>query len=172
MSARVRLQLGIVLLVLGSILPLGAVVVAKTAWPGAIKAAVGGILLFGFEIMAIPAVAIMGKENYEIIMKKVLGWLKGLRPAGNISMTRHVVGLVLFLLPILPTYIMGYAPRWLPDNSPMRLYVAVSADVMFIVSLFVLGGDFWDKLRALFVLEAKAWFPGEPHPSERPLSRP
>jgi hypothetical protein len=28
-----------------------------------------------------------------------------------------------------------------------------------LVSLFVLGGDFWDKLRALFIGEAKAVFP-------------
>ncbi len=28
-----------------------------------------------------------------------------------------------------------------------------------IASLFVLGGDFWDKLRALFVRNAKAVFP-------------
>ena len=30
---------------------------------------------------------------------------------------------------------------------------------MQIASLFVLGGDFWDKLRALFVRDAKAVFP-------------
>jgi len=28
-------------------------------------------------------------------------------------------------------------------------------DVMFVVSLFVLGGDFWDKVRALFVYDAR-----------------
>jgi len=30
---------------------------------------------------------------------------------------------------------------------------------MFLTSLFVLGGDFWDKLRALFVRRARAAFP-------------
>ena len=30
---------------------------------------------------------------------------------------------------------------------------------MLIVSVFVLGGDFWDKLRALFVHGARAVFP-------------
>jgi hypothetical protein len=28
-----------------------------------------------------------------------------------------------------------------------------------VASLFVLGGDFWDKLRALFVHEARVVFP-------------
>jgi hypothetical protein len=32
-------------------------------------------------------------------------------------------------------------------------------DLMFVASFFVLGGDFWDKLRALFIQGAKAQFP-------------
>jgi len=31
--------------------------------------------------------------------------------------------------------------------------------VLLVASLFVLGGDFWDKLRALFVHEARVQFP-------------
>ena len=31
-------------------------------------------------------------------------------------------------------------------------------DVMLLTSLFVLGGEFWDKLRALFVHESRAEF--------------
>jgi hypothetical protein len=30
---------------------------------------------------------------------------------------------------------------------------------VLLISLFVLGGDFWDKLRALFVHSARAVFP-------------
>jgi hypothetical protein len=33
------------------------------------------------------------------------------------------------------------------------------AYLMMLASLFVLGGDFWDKLRALFIREAKVQFP-------------
>ncbi len=63
-----------------------------------------------------------------------------------------------YLAPIIPTYIMGYAPQWLPDHSAQRLYVNLAADFMFLTSLFVLGGDFWDKLRALFVYDARVQF--------------
>jgi hypothetical protein len=59
---------------------------------------------------------------------------------------------------------MGYMPSWLPDSSPVRPYVSIASDVIFLVSLFVLGGDFWDKIRSLFVSEARAWFPGEARP--------
>jgi hypothetical protein len=36
---------------------------------------------------------------------------------------------------------------------------AAITDVMLIASLFVLGGRFWDKIRALFVREATVAFP-------------
>jgi hypothetical protein len=37
--------------------------------------------------------------------------------------------------------------------------LAFIGDLLLLVSLFILGGDFWDKLRALFVREAKVVFP-------------
>ena len=53
---------------------------------------------------------------------------------------------------------MAYAPQWLPDHSPLRLYVNLAADFIFLSGLFVLGGDFWDKLRGLFVYDARVEF--------------
>ena len=38
------------------------------------------------------------------------------------------------------------------------LVVSVIGDLMFITSFFILGGDFWDKIRSLFTLSAKAQF--------------
>jgi fumarate reductase subunit D len=48
MSTNTRFVLGVILLVIGLLLPLGAYPVAQTAWPTGVKAAVGGILFFGF----------------------------------------------------------------------------------------------------------------------------
>jgi sterol desaturase/sphingolipid hydroxylase (fatty acid hydroxylase superfamily) len=159
MSVNTRLYLGIALLTIGLIMPFGVVFVAKADLPTTLKAAITGILLFGFEIMAVPAVAVMGKENFDRIMSRAKGWMGSLKPAGNIGKVRHCVGIAMFLLPIIPTYIMGYAPQWLPDNSPWRLWVSIASDAVFLASLFVLGGDFWDKLRSLFIREARAVFP-------------
>ncbi|MCX5815260.1 MAG: transporter suffix domain-containing protein [Proteobacteria bacterium] len=159
MSVNKRFYLGIILLVIGLIMPFGMVFVAKADLPIAVKTAISGILFFGFEITAVPAVAVMGKENFDRIMSRVKGWLGSLKPAGNIGKIRHCVGIAMFLLPIIPTYIMSYAPRWLPDNSPWRLWVSIVSDAVFLASLFVLGGGFWDKLRSLFIREARAVFP-------------
>jgi len=38
--------------------------------------------------------------------------------------------------------------------------MAVGGDIMFLIALFVLGGEFWDKLKSLFVYESKAVFTG------------
>ena len=161
MNSNTRLATGIIMLVVGLILPMGIYPLSTTSWPAAVKTVIGGVLFFGFEIMAIPAVAIMGKDNFERIMARALGWFSKMKPSGNIGKVRHALGILLFILPVLPTYVMAYAPGWLPDTSVQRLGVNLSADGMFLASLFVLGGDFWDKLRALFVREARAVFPQE-----------
>ncbi|MEM5788264.1 MAG: hypothetical protein AAGU11_13175, partial [Syntrophobacteraceae bacterium] len=62
MSSNVRLVLGVLLLVIGLILPLGMYPVSRTSWPSAVKTGICGVLFFGFEVMAIPAAAIMGKD--------------------------------------------------------------------------------------------------------------
>ena len=67
MSPDTRLKLGVALLIVGLVMPAGMLPVAATDWPVAVKTMVSSILLFGFEIMLIPAVALMGKDNFERI---------------------------------------------------------------------------------------------------------
>jgi hypothetical protein len=159
LSVEARFRLGLTLLAIGLLMPIGTFLVPLTTWPGEVKVAVAGILFFGFEIMVIPAAAVMGKENFERILTQGSGLLGRLKPSAEPGPLRHSVGVILFLLPVVPAYVMGYAPSWLLDNSPWRLWVNLTADAMFLTSLFVLGGDFWDKLRALFIRKARATFP-------------
>jgi hypothetical protein len=67
MSADTRLKLGVALLIVGLIMPAGTLPVAATDWPLAVKTVGSTILLLGFEIMLIPAVALMGKDNFDRI---------------------------------------------------------------------------------------------------------
>jgi hypothetical protein len=85
----------------GSDQPAGTIAVAATNWPDSVKTIVGSILVLGFEIMLIPAVALMGKDNYERIRDKAIGLLKTLKPAGNVSSTRYKVGLYMLVCPTL-----------------------------------------------------------------------
>ena len=158
MSADTRLKLGVALLILGLVMPAGTLLVAATDWPISVKTVVSGILLFGFEIMLIPAVALMGKDNFERIWAGAMRYLKALKPAGNVSWRRYQVGLYMLVGPTLYAWIASYAPSWLPEDYVLRVLVNVGLDLITFASLFVLGGDFWDKVRALFVHDARAVF--------------
>ncbi len=57
-----------------------------------------------------------------------------------------------------------YAPDLIPGYDENRIVMNLVADFLFIVSFFVLGGDFWDKFRALFIYDAKVVIPGSTGP--------
>ena len=149
-----RMALGVALLVIGLLMPLGTVFVAQTGWSSATKSLVSGGLIFGFEVMALIAAAVMGKENFDRIMapvKQVLSrWLGHVKLARGIGSVRHRIGVTLFFVSFLPAYVFSYAPSLLHDAATHRLRALVLGDAMFLVSLVLLGGDFWDKLRRLF----------------------
>jgi hypothetical protein len=159
MTSDTRLKLGIALLVLGLIMPLGTFLVARTDWPTGVKTVAGGILLLGLEIVTFPAIALMGKENFDRIVNWVKSILKTLKPAENVSRTRYRIGLVLLIAPMLFSWITSYVPSWLPEEKIDRLWISLALDLIIVASLFVLGGDFWNKLRAIFFYDAKAAFP-------------
>jgi hypothetical protein len=163
-NKKIRLYAGMILFILSLVSPLFGFLVANTTWSTVVKATIIGLLTAGIpEILILLAAAILGKENFELIKSATFSFLKRLRPTARVSKTRYIVGLVLFLIPVIPAYVMAYAPQWLPDTSPARLYVNLVADFIFAASLFVLGGDFWDKLRALFIYESRVRFDDDSH---------
>jgi hypothetical protein len=165
MNHKLRFYLGLVFFVLAWILPLFGILVARMNLSLGAKATFIGLLTVGGpELLGLLAVLCLGKENLINLKNKILNWLKRLKPVTPVSRNRYRLGLIMFLLPLIPTYIMAYTPQWLPDHSSQRLYVNLAADFIFLASLFVLGGDFWDKLRALFVYDARVQF--EPRPEK------
>ena len=123
MSPQTRLKLGVALLILGLIMPAGTLLVSVTDWPVAVKTVLSSILLFGFEIMIIPAVALMGKDNFDRIWAGAMRLLKTLKPAGGVSKRRYTIGLYLLVVPILYAWIASYAPSWLPEDYVLRVWV-------------------------------------------------
>jgi hypothetical protein len=158
MSASTRLKLGVALLIVGLIMPAGTLLVAAMDWPLTVKTVVSSILLLGFEIMLIPAVALMGKDNFDRIWTGAMRLLKTLKPAGGVSRRRYTIGLCMLVGPTLYAWIASYAPSWLPEDYALRVWVNLGLDAITLASLFVLGGDFWDKVRALFLHDARAVF--------------
>lgn len=44
-----------------------------------------------------------------------------------------------------------YVATYIPGFMQHPLPYAIGGDLLLLASLFVLGGDFWDKVKALFV---------------------
>jgi hypothetical protein len=65
----------------------------------------------------------------------------------------------MFTVPFVFGWLTPYAADMVPGYAGNEFTYAVLGDVLLLASLFVLGGDFWDKVRALFLRRAKAAFP-------------
>jgi len=101
----------------------------------------------------------MGKSGYAYLKNRVFGFLKQYGPPAAVSRTRYTIGLVMFAVPIIFGWVTPYAADFIPGYSGNETAYAITGDLLLLASLFVLGGDFWDKLRALFIHAAKASFP-------------
>ncbi len=159
-QTRWRLRLGLIVFVIGFLSPLFIPLVTASELPTKWKAVISGFLAIGIpELFSIAAIAIMGKPGFNYIKARFFGFLKKYGPADRVSRTRYRIGLVMFLLPIFFGWLAPYAPNLIPGYELHRFAVNLAGDALFITSLFVLGGDFWDKVRALFVYGATAKFP-------------
>jgi len=156
-----RFYLGLFFFGLSWLMPFSGIWIAGSNLPPMVKTLLIGLLSIGGpEIVGLIAIAILGKDCFEFLMGKAFGFLKGLAPRGSVSRTRYRIGLVMFVLPLIPWYVLAYAPQFLPaSNSSLRLAICLSSELCFWSSLFVLGGDFWEKLRSLFIYEARAVIP-------------
>jgi hypothetical protein len=151
-----RFYAGMTALVLAVILPLGAFIVPMLGLPLAQSALLVGVLVAGGpEVLCIAAVALLGKETFQYLAHHAkLAFRRALvdRPA---SKARYYVGLAIILLSWLPAYIYAYAPAAMPGGNT-RIYILAAMDLAFVASVFLMGGEFWEKVRRIFVYEGKA----------------
>ena len=154
-----RLKLGTGLFGLSIVLPLvGVPLVTALGLSTKTTASVSGVLLLGAEVLGLCAVAVMGKSGYAYIKNRVLGFLKRHGPPKQVSRLRYTIGLVMFSVPVLFGWLSVYAAGLIPGFTRTPFRYALGGDLLLLASLFVLGGDFWDKLRALFIHGARAVF--------------
>ena len=154
-----RIKLGVALFVLSIVLPVvGVPLIVAMGLPAASVATISGVMLAGAEVLGIAAVAIMGKSGFAYIKKRIFGYLKQYGPPAEVSRSRYTIGLVMFAIPVVFGWIAPYATDLIPGYLGNEFTYGIIGDLLLLVSLFVLGGDFWDKLRALFIHEAKVVF--------------
>jgi hypothetical protein len=153
-------RLGLTILIVGWFSPLLIPVVARTSIATEWKTIISGLLAVGIpEVLIIAAIAIMGKSGYSLIKERIFSFLKKHGPPDRVSLTRYRIGLVMFVLPVLFGWLGPYGAHRIAGYEAHRVVVGLIGDIMFIASLLVLGGDFWDKVRSLFIFGAMAKFP-------------
>jgi hypothetical protein len=134
--------------------------VLSTDLSAGFKSVLTGLLALGIpELFMIIAAAILGKQGYQYLKQSLLKLLKRYGPPEKVSKTRYTVGLILFILPLIVGWGMPYFGEKISFYNDHRLIINIVFDAMLIVSIFVLGGEFWDKLRGLFVWGATVHFP-------------
>ena len=151
-----RLKLGMAIFLLSIILPVAGVpVVTSLDLSSAMTTSLSAALLVTAEFLGIMAVAVMGKSGFAFIKNRVFGFLKQYGPPDRVSRLRYRIGLILFSVPLLFALMSGYIADFIPGFIQDPLPYAIAGDITLIFSLFVLGGDFWDKVQALFLYDAK-----------------
>ncbi|MFA5182493.1 MAG: transporter suffix domain-containing protein [Syntrophales bacterium] len=127
------------------------------------KASAALIYIGSGEIACISAVALLGKPFVEALKTRIKGFFvrkKPVAPPKPVGKTQHAIGVTLFFLSFLPYPVAeGVLFFGHPTGRDLHYLVAamLAGDVIFIISLFVLGGEFWERLKKLF-----EW-PGKPY---------
>jgi hypothetical protein len=126
-----------------------------------LKTALSGLLALSPMLTKIAAVAVMGKRGFKILKAYVFKFLGRFQPPETVGRERYRFGLILFVLSIVFGSLLPYLPGFLVDWKSNETFWSLVNDVFLLVSLYVLGGEFWNKLAALFSYDAKVSFPDE-----------
>jgi len=150
-----RFGIGIILIICGyAALALIPLVTGADLGLG-LKTGLTGFLAIMPVLTKVAAIAVMGKPGFNLLKNHVFKFLGRFRPAEQVSRRRYRVGLALFVLSIMFGSLLPYLPGILIDWEANEVFWSLVADVILIASLFVLGGEFWNKLAALFDYNAK-----------------
>ena len=154
-----RFQAGVGLFVASILLPLAGVpLVAAAGLSATLTASISGALFVAAELFGVAAIAVMGKSGFAWIKSRALAFLRQHGPPAEVGRVRYRIGLAMFCLPLLLGWLEPYAVELVPGVSHPSPRVALAGDLLLVASLFVLGGNFWDKVRALFVHDAEDRF--------------
>ena len=154
-----RLWTGIIVLVTGFLSPLLIPLVLSSGLSTGVISVISGLLAFGIpELFMIIAVGIMGKEGFNYFKRYLSLVLRRYGPPDEVSLLRYRIGLFMFFLPLLVSIITPYLGHKVAFFNNSEATIMLVLHGMLFLSLFMLGGDFWDKLRGLFIRGAKIKF--------------
>ncbi len=144
------LLIGGFILIVGFLSPLLIPSVLSSNLSDGVKSVLTGLLAFGIpELFMILAVAVMGKQGYNYLKDKMLQLLTRISP-DRVSINRYRLGIMMFCIPIILGFLQPYLANYFAVFEQIPLNWIITSDLMLLLSLFVLGGEFWEKLKGLF----------------------
>jgi len=155
-KSKTRLYIGIIILILALAMPIwGALIVSILGLsPGISTILIGLSIAGGPDLLLVIAAAVMGKESLNYILGLIGKWFKrNFKLAENVSKKRYIWGLILFWGSILIRWAIGFLKPITvatTGGTDWGLYILIAFEVVLLISIFVLGANFWDKLGALF----------------------
>ncbi len=155
--SKVRLYLGGGIFLMGQLTPLFIPLVLASNLSGNVKTTLVSLMAICVpELCIIIAIGIMGRDGFDFLKQRIYRCLRiYFKPNVRVSYRRYQVGLVLFIIPLIVGFFMPYVIHLTPRYEIYQIRFTVTCDIMLITSLFVLGGDFWEKLRSLFIYRAR-----------------
>lgn len=162
-----RYKVGFYMIVVGN---LGIVVAVLLGFVG-MSASIVGAVVVGGEVLSLGSIIFLGKEGFKAIKNKIFASAKESYTA-PVSRTRHRVGITLLLTNVATTYTMmlyawdafavaategGTARLWgldIRQQGDLVFLLFLIGEISFLVSIYVLGADWWGKFRRIFVYEA------------------
>ena len=93
-----------------------------------------------------------------MIKRKFFALFKRKAPIKPVGKVRYNFGLLIFLLGNLGLFGLNYLPFIVGFELPRqwRLYFYLACDITVIISFFVLGAQFWEKLKKLITWEPES----------------
>ncbi len=156
---KARLIWGGLIFVIGFLSPLLIPWVISLDLSAGTTSLISGILALGVpELFMLIAVGILGKSGFDYLKQRLFSFLKKHGPADEVGPLRYKIGLLLFCLPFLIGLAWPYVSHYLPFAIQHSVWIHIGSDVMLFSSLLILGGNFWDKLRSLFVYKSRVVF--------------
>ena len=163
LPAGARLYLGAAFFGISFLLPALIPLVRGSDLPEAWKVALSGLLVVGIpQAFTLAAIATLGKDGFRYLKDRIFALFRRIGPPREVGRTRYTAGLVMLLPPLLLAWLAPYAGHLVPAYREHPQAFGIAGDLLLLAGLFVLGGEFWEKVRALFLYEAKVQMPPVP----------
>ncbi|HAT8859163.1 TPA: transporter suffix domain-containing protein [Legionella pneumophila subsp. pneumophila] len=155
MKFRFRFYLGIILLILAIVCPLLIPLIVQSNFSVLIKGFLSSILVFGLpEVLIVLAITLLGKEVYGLLEQKI----KNILFKEKVSTARYRLGLVFFAFPLVIGLLEVFVEEITLAYGSYYYWVEIIWTMMFALSFFICGKQFWDKFKSLFIYDSYVVF--------------